>query len=33
MEVNKRTIEKIVFETGKGVGFKVYVTPYVTVAV
>ena len=27
MKVNKRAIEKIVFETGKGVGFKVHVTP------
>ena len=27
MEVDKRAIEKVVFETGKGVGFKVYVTP------
>ena len=27
MELDKRTIEKIVFETGKGVGFKIYVTP------
>jgi len=27
MEVNRRAIEKMVFETGKGLGFKVYVTP------
>ena len=27
MELDKGAIEKIVFETGKGVGFKIYVTP------
>jgi len=27
MEVDRRAIEKMVFETGKGFGFKVYVTP------
>ena len=27
MKVDRREIEKLVFETGKGVGFKVYVTP------
>mgnify|MGYP007013802755 CR=1 FL=1 len=26
MELDRRAIEKVVFETGKGVGFKVYVT-------
>ena len=27
MGLDKKAIEKVVFETGKGVGFKVYVTP------
>ncbi|HDJ66840.1 MAG TPA: hypothetical protein ENF33_03940 [Nitrososphaeria archaeon] len=27
MELDNKAIEKIVFETGKGIGFKVYVTP------
>jgi len=27
MKLDERTIEEIFFETGKGVGFKVYVTP------